>query len=52
MLKERDKEDLTEEYQAHLKKKEEARSVKTADKACCSSDNDFMSATFDVQSVL
>ena len=52
MLKGRDKEDVTEEYQAHFKRKEEARSIKTADKARCSTDNNFTSATFDMQSVL
>ena len=52
MLKGRDKEDFTEKYQAHLKRKKEARSVKIADKARCSADNNFMSATFEMQSVL
>ena len=48
MLKERDKEDFTQEYEAHLKRKEEARSVKTADKAHSFKNNNFMSATFDM----
>ena len=52
MLEERGKEDFTEEFQAHPKRKEEASSVKTTDKAHCSTDNNFMSATFDMQSVL
>ena len=51
MLKERDKEDYTDEYRAHLKKKEETHSVKTADKAHCCRDNNFMFATFDMQSI-
>ena len=49
MLKRRDKEDFTEEHQAHPQRKEEASSAKTADKAHSSTDNNFMSATFDKQ---
>ena len=52
MLKERDIEDFTQEYEAHLKRKEKARTVITADKAHCSTDNNFMSVTFDMQRVL
>ena len=47
-----DKQDFTEKYQAYSKRKEEASSVKTAGKAHCSTDNNFMPATLDMQSVL
>ena len=52
ILKERDKKELAEEYLAHLKRKKEAHSKQTADKARCSTNNNFMSTTFDMQSVL
>ncbi|KAK9738745.1 hypothetical protein QE152_g9586 [Popillia japonica] len=43
---------LKEEYEAHLRRKDQAQEAKKADKERAENDNSFMSVTFDLQSVL
>ena len=53
MLEDGEKEAFRVNYEAHLRRKEEAQTAKAADKVRATEDKDtFVSATFDLQSVL
>ena len=51
-LKGEEKDKFQEEFAEHLRRKEEAQKAKAEDKERASNNNDFVSATFDMQSVL
>ena len=51
-LKEEEKENFRADYEAHLRRKMESQDAKAADKSRASATKKFVSATFDLQSVL